>query len=300
MSLSIPDKVCRACGVEVQKEIVRCEKCNLPYHPGCHKKKKCCSSRPPSPTCTAAITKDDLSLMLSDQLKKISLQINPIQTTVTDISQRVNSIENTISSAMVRVDVLENDFQGMKSEITSLNNKLLTLSDHILSDCVQEIDERNRRKSNLIIYNLSESGNESPAGGLSNTDSGIVNNIINFLLPNENIPIHSMSRLGNYQQMSPRPRPLRVFLTDEISVKKVTVAFKTAKASRTQLPVFIHRDMTMSWDKSPLQTRLFKEAQASMNERLSKGETDLRIVYRRGVPIIIPVKTRVTRTPPTP
>lgn len=122
LTVSTADKVCRVCGAEIQKEITRCDKCNLPYHSNCLKKKKRCSSRSPSPSYAISLTKYDLPQMLADQLKKISLQIDPIQTTLDEVSQRVNNIEGSISTAMARVDTLDSEVQGIKTDMISLNN----------------------------------------------------------------------------------------------------------------------------------------------------------------------------------
>lgn len=154
--------------------------------------------------------------------------------------------------------------------------------------------ERIKRKSNLIFYNLPEGGNIDNDD--NNSDAKVVNNIIKFLLPENSLKIHSLFRLGNYQQMSPRVRPLRAILTDELSVRQVITAFKAVKVNRAQLPSFIHKDMHMSWDKTLIQSHLFKEVQTKMKERVLKGETGLRIVYRRGEPTIIQTKTQNSPT----
>lgn len=299
-SLLVPDtdKLCRGCSAEIVREVVRCEKCNAPFHPACFKNKykKCCgsgnSSRSSSPsTSGVAITKDDLSRMLDQQFKNISLEIRPMKETLNDVSTRVSNIEKSIDGALLRMDTVERDVEGIKKDLESINNKLVDCSEKTFSNCLRELEDRNSRKSNLILFNVPEKGNNSSNKESFASDSKICSDILSFLSSDTVPTIRSFNRIGVRTQMSRHPRPLRVTLRDEFTVKTLISAFSHIKQNHVPFPPSIPANLSLSWDKTLLQVQEYRTARASMEEQIKKGEKGLRVVYVRGAPKVMAKST---------
>lgn len=288
------DKVCRGCNLEVQRELTRCDKCNAPYHPSCIKsRKKCCSSsRSSSPSSGLVITKDELSAMLAEQTKQFSMQINPLLDAIKDVSNRVCNIENTISGTLARVDTLEGEIQGIKKDTVSLSKKIVDSSEHTFLKCLEEMEDRESRKKNIILFNAPEN-----VFGLSTKndllhDSNLISEIFKTLSPNVLTVVRYSNRLGVRQQMALRPRPLRVSLDNENSALSLISAFKTLKTNKP-FPDIMPANLYISRDSTPLQMQRYRDLRREMGDRMARGEKDLIIIHVRGMPKII----RKSQTP---
>lgn len=141
-----------------------------------------------------------------------------------------------------------------------------------MTGCMQELNDRNIRKYNVLLFNLPETNSVS---GISNEDTIFVNKFFNLLSPEIALSIRTLMRLGKDQQMAPRPRLLRVTLTDETCVRKAITAYRDVGI------------LFLVWDKTPMQVKQYRKAREMMEQRLRKGERDLRLIYQRGEPRIV-------------
>lgn len=155
-----------------------------------------------------------------------------------------------------------------------------------MSECIREISDRSIRTSNIIFFNAPEQIlNASVSNSLSDLD--LITKISNLLFSTNAPKFHSLLRLGKNQQLSPRPRPLRVTFAEESHVKKVIDAFRDYKLTKEAPTEFLPPNLSLSRYKTPLQVLQYKKAKQLTSERMLEGESGLRIRYSRGVPTIV-------------
>lgn len=114
------------------------------------------------------------------------------------------------------------------------------------------------------------------------SDSTAVGEIIHTCCPNLDVSRIRSFRIGKFSQAAARPRPVRVALSTEADAVLVHRAFGGLRESR---PAML-RGISVSFDRTPHQLQELKLLKAELRRRRERGE-NLRIVYRRGHPMII-------------
>ena len=76
---------------------------------------------------------------------------------------------------------------------------------------LEEIEDRNQRKSNFLIYNLPE----STGSDRTDTDTKRVKNLVKNNLSISGVEVNKVTRLGKHKENS--PRPLLLMMEDETS-----------------------------------------------------------------------------------
>lgn len=143
---------------------------------------------------------------------------------------------------------------------------------------INEINERNKRASNLILYNINES--DSTQSDLRIThDLNQVNIVIKSILNNATTlpsPV-KVIRLGRSQ--SNKPRPLKVVFNS------VSDVFDILKNKRNLS--IDHPNVSVSSDRTQIQRDYMQKLREQLTTRSSNGENGLTIKFIKGVPKII-------------
>ena len=140
-----------------------------------------------------------------------------------------------------------------------------------MEDTIEELDNREKRSVNLILYNLEEP-NVVDHGNVT-TDIDLVNDIIKKILPDNNIK-KSCVRLGAKKQ--DHVRPLRVTLSSKSDVISVS-----RNKSRYNGPVEITNDLTQ------MQRKHLADLRAKLKVMRDAGDTNKIIRYINGTPKIV-------------
>lgn len=186
------------------------------------------------------------------------------------LTDLVNSLQNEILSLKAKVDVAAS-ITGGKPDIT--HN--LTIAEDIIS----EVMEREKRRNNLIIFNLPEMERATRIEQTA-ADTASVQDIFTYL--GVSTEVSNPVRLGKYDPTSiQRKRPLRITLPSTTVINEVLRGNKKIKQMERFKSVVINKD------KTPNQLRFFKSVKEQLNARLSSGETALTIRYIRDVPTIV-------------
>lgn len=186
---------------------------------------------------------------------------------------------------------LNADLNMLKSIIMDLRQEVIALKEGIKSTTqstdsllgmeriVQEVAEREKRKTNVIIYGVDESSQSASRRDQHELDVASVADILTFLgASSDGI---SPTRLGKYDSSREiSKRPIKVTLSTESAVTSVLRNCRNLKNYR--LP-----HIAISRDKTPMQAELYRRVRAEMQQRLSAGETNLRIKYVSGIPTIM-------------
>lgn len=144
---------------------------------------------------------------------------------------------------------------------------------------IHEVSERERRKNNLIIFNVPEVSSGSKDDQVS-ADVGIVGEISQIL--NISAANAKPIRLGKFDASKPdRRRPLKISLPD---VQTVMAALKNCR-SLGRVDKF--RTVYLSKDKTPSQVNLYRQTRRELLDRRAAGEHDIKIKYVNDVPKIV-------------
>lgn len=187
---------------------------------------------------------------------------------------------DSCSNGVREIPELKMLIQRLLTEVSELRN-LSGKNSSARSDefIINEINERNLRASNLILYNVPESSSTVIADKIAH-DFNLVNDVINSIVSNETTikPI-KLIRLGKHGQNYSRPikaifgSPTEAF--DILKSKK--------KLSFLQPPSTIG----ISSDRTIYQRNYMKSLREELESRRSKGEPDLIIKYVKGTPTIV-------------
>lgn len=175
---------------------------------------------------------------------------------------------------------------GLQQEISDLKNTIKTASpsSHSFSPqdmetIVQEISQRDKRKTNVIVYGCKE-GNYNSNKEQLKADEPIISQILSTLSVTEDEL--KIVRLGKFEPSNTnRGRPIKIMCS---SVSNVNTILRNSYKLKT---VNEFKDIRISSDKTPAQIQFFKEVKGELTRRLTAGEKDLTIKYRNGIPTII-------------
>lgn len=148
---------------------------------------------------------------------------------------------------------------------------------------IHEVAERERRKNNLIIFNVPEESSGTKNSQIS-ADVATVGEIFQTL--NISSTDAKPLRLGKFDpSKSDRKRPLKITLPDVQDVKKALKNYKNLRE------VDKFKTFYLSKDKTPFQVNLYRKARKELLDRRAAGEHDVRIKYVNDVPRIVKINS---------
>lgn len=174
---------------------------------------------------------------------------------------------------------LQTEIQGLKG--TAHQGIGCSLPPTDFEKVVQEVMERERRKTNIIIYKLAEDGGAS-RGAQAELDAVTVGRILTDLgVADGGAPLQ-IQRLGKFDPTKhDLRRPLRVQLHNESVVMSI---IRNSAKLRDQGS---WKHISLSRDRTPKQVELYRMVRAELDGRVAAGETDLKIKYVAGIPTIV-------------
>lgn len=183
-----------------------------------------------------------------------------------------------------------NDIKDLKAVILDLQNAIIELKsaksdsssqlpDNTFEEIIAEVSERNKRKSNLIIFGVPEQDESLTANMRTTKDKESVLEILQTVNRNVHIDECKPVRLG--KRMGGKTRPIKVTLNNEESVTAFIKYSKNLKNSQYNKKVFI------STDRTPRQRAYYNKIREQLKERVDAGETNLKIKHLNSVPSIV-------------
>lgn len=184
------------------------------------------------------------------------------------------------------------DLASLKSVIVSLQDEVKALKNTIRESTpcdnvssiqaemiIQEIQEREKRKNNIIIYGSRESNCDSNKKQID-LDTVLIKEMCDELkLSDDDLKVFRLGRFDPTKTDS--KRPIRVTFSNESRVVSVLRGLSKLRKVPSFSNVSIYRDRT------PMQAQLHKDMKAKLVQRLDDGETNLVIKYVKGVPSIV-------------
>ena len=188
-------------------------------------------------------------------------------------------VEAKLDTLLCLVHTLTQRLVSLESNCSeeSIDRKIEDAVEKKVSEYLDEKQEKEKRKSNIVITNLPESKKESP-GERKQDDLDRVKEIVQKVLPEvDGSMIENPVRLGQFKIGSNvRPRLVRVSVkTEEMKNKILRKAYKLNQGvTNKNEKIFINQDLT------PKQREVEKALRDELRERRDNGEEDL--VIRNG------------------
>lgn len=196
---------------------------------------------------------------------------NDLKTFIAGLQEEIKNLKSS------NVSLLD-EIKALKS-IPNANNPNNSLD---VEEIIQEIEERSRRKCNIVVFGLEESDQNATAELRNNNDRTVVQNMLQIINPNENYTVIKQIRLGKYLQGG--KRPVKIVLNNDLEVQRV---IKNAKRLKNDN---FFKQVTISYDRTPKQIAYYRELRQELIRRKEEDPVEgasLRIKYVNGLPKII-------------
>lgn len=178
------------------------------------------------------------------------------------------------------LDALKALIIELKAEISDLKksrNSPCQIDNKTFEEIVDEIRNRESRRSNLLIFNIPESNNASASDRMT-SDSESVARILQTVSMTDISDIKPF-RIGKYES-GRKPRPIKIKLPEPSTVVDI---LKKAKLLKNNVE---YSGVSLSRDRTPREIAHYKEVKQELDARLATGETDIVLRYRNGMPTI--------------
>ena len=208
-------------------------------------------------------------------------QLNKKQTV---LDKRVTSIENKVKTQEKKEKQKE---ESLTKEINSIKQNIVELQEAPASNMsdefdmagvIKEIEERDRRSSSVMVYNLPESKSEQGTARKSD-DIGIVKTICAEILEVDEVSISNASRIGKKNEDSSITRPLKVTLPNRVMRNEILKLAVKLRASSDDIASKIY----ISADLTPTQRQEMRQLVSEKEIRQQEeGQTDFTWIIRGG------------------
>lgn len=188
------------------------------------------------------------------------------------LEETKNSLEANLAAAHAEIESLKNKNAELESQFQLLRRKPNGGVD--FADAVREVSDQHRRQNNLVIFNLAESQS-------GDSDELNVRELLQLVNGDVSLEGVRVQRLGRLKNSGGQPRPVKVAFPVKEAVGKILKHANALRISNKYLGVSISRDRT------PHQLSLYRSAKTELQDRLAKGETNLKIKYVRDVPVVV-------------
>lgn len=185
------------------------------------------------------------------------------------------TVGKDLKDLMALIINLQNDIKELKAEKNSSKNNF-TLD---FEEIVTEVSERQKRKNNIVFFNVAEQDQSVPSTERQNKDKSEVINVITIVDPEISISNIKPIRLGPF--ITGKTRPLKITVENEDIVKKILKNSKKVKSNQK------YKNTILSADRTPKQMEYYKKVKQELNDRIAAGETNCKIKYVNNIPKIV-------------
>jgi hypothetical protein len=212
---------------------------------------------------------------LSQDVTTIKDEVRNISNTIDHIILEQNSLKTKLEDLKITSDHTEKRLKSVESDLNLLKNTPQTSTSKptasTYEELLTEVQERSARAKNIIIVGIPESQSNLPAARNVH-DIKEITTLTKAINASCRDP-DKVFRLGPFK--TDASRPIKVcYRSDEIT--------KSLLRSKNK-PV---GNIKIYSDQTVIQRRYLQELKGELQSRIAKGETNLRIKYKKGIPII--------------
>lgn len=291
----------KGCGSDpLRDKPTLCPVCGAHYHASCADKyqgglnggfRRCCGSRTPSPSpldgqvassasnAAKPVTLQDLHSVLAGCFKKsnskfdgiahrmdlIANKQQTVETSTAAINNRMDRVENRMEATETRMDNVESGMIVIQSDLAELGHS--GLSDE---EILREAEDRNRRATNLIFFNVPQA-----------PDQGHQQIITTFESLNIATAAVRCMRIGSTPPADAHrgPRPVCVTFGSREEAQHVFKNRATLKLNGQPVKI--------KFDHTKKQREQLSAARALLDEKKKSGDNEGTIQYQNNVPRVV-------------
>jgi vacuolar-type H+-ATPase subunit I/STV1 len=238
--------------------------------------------------CHSSPSADDLKSILSTLSQKID-DLNSKVDRLNDLPDNVVSIREDVKAIHDKFELLEPRIEQLEQRVSVIESRVETKLANVdsLEETLQEINDRNLRQYNVIIYGIKES-NQTKVELKKQHDKQEVNNLITKVCPSLNLTHIKFFRIGSTKNN--KPRPIKVIFPEVDQARLFCQRF-------SELSDGVDNQLSVSRDRTRRERNHLQKLREELEERKNGGESDLTIKYINGVPSIIKSKPKNVQSP---
>ena len=214
---------------------------------------------------------------ISTSDKESKLSINNLNDHITSALQNVSKQIKDMAESIQIIRQEKKTYAEMVTSSTS-NQRANPLAkgppQHETCTIIEVVDEyveREKRKNNLVVFNIPES-NQIDIKARSKNDISVFNEIVETVLKVQEVQVTKAIRLG--KKNSEKPRPLLLSFAQETTKREILSNARILRRSTKWSNVFISPDLTLK------ERQANREIRAEMKRRRENGEQNL--IIKRG------------------
>lgn len=206
------------------------------------------------------------------------------------LKQDVSVINDNLSGILERLnaqDVALNTLSNRVAAVEKTNTELTAGISQSEANILREINERNIRRPNVIVFNMIEAANSDLKTSLLH-DSDTVKKLIQYIDPNLQNSFKTAYRLGKFVKNIIKPRPMRiVFCTQDQAQQFIFRFLEMKKAPQTSTPII---DCIVSRDRTPMQLAELKKLKAEAQTKVETRSQRWSVQFRGDIPKIVQIR----------
>lgn len=212
---------------------------------------------------------------------------------ITSSEVRVINSKKSVQWTCIPCEKVGRDVNSLRAAVVALQGEIkelrqikesacsVSISDDAFEEIISELDDRQSRKQNIIIFGVPEQRSDLGKEERQLAEEAAVDDILKVVSPDVNYRQLQRFRLGRFNLNATRPRPLKIKLECEKFVHDVIRRAKTLKNSPN------HNNISLAFDKTFRQIAYYNKVKTQYNERVNKGENNISIKFVRGIPKIV-------------
>lgn len=225
----------------------------------------------------------DLNVILSALSQKIDDLSSKVDR-LNDLPDNVKIIQEDVRAIHEKFELLEPRIQQLEYRVTDIENTVKCIKSDPVSfeDTLMEINDRNSRLCNLMVYGLAESSSTNVATNREH-DKQLISNLVSSVDYEANLDRVKTFRMGIFKKNE--SRPLKVIFPDEHQAKLFSKRFSERSVEGDS-------EIKISRDRTVRERNHLRKLRQELEEKINAGEVDLTIRYTNGVPLITKSKPK--------
>ena len=214
----------------------------------------------------------DSNKEILQSIKSLREDLDNLRTTIKSFDRRIAGIEESMSSFRKSQDKCEAEVNTLKSTVNEMKK---SISDHKL-EILKEVEMREHRRDNLIIYGLSEKEEGTMKERRVHNQLLLRDTSILAEIGTSNEDIHDFYRVGRIT--ADKRRPIKLKMKKRSAKHEILNKAKNLKFSTNFKKIFIRNDLTKAQqlEQSDLQKELKSRREAGQDAVIYNGEVRLR------------------------
>ena len=152
---------------------------------------------------------EGINVLFKTYFETVNHKLSKLDATLADVNKTIKEHSTLLTQHSESIAALESDVKSIKEDIISIKSSHTEKTGSDVACIMDEINQRESRSTNLIIFNMDESPQHSNSDLLTQiTDNDVVTRM--FSIFNNEIGIESIKRMGVFKNNNTRPVLVRL------------------------------------------------------------------------------------------